>query len=192
VRTALQARDDVARDRVGRRRERGGGEPSGHPRANEPRSHYEHAHAIVDERVAEPLRERVERRLRRAVDDVCLSRSLAGDRGEDDERPAAVVEQASARTRTSANKVSGSGKIETVDADSLRKGDVIIVRTSEIIPADGEIILAVGPEGGWTEDELKSFHQAAWTSASLGNTILRAETAAIAATAVIASALHKQ
>ena len=42
------------------------------------------------------------------------------------------------RTRTNANKVSGD-RIEVVDADSLRKGDVIIVRASEIIPADGEI-----------------------------------------------------
>ncbi len=49
------------------------------------------------------------------------------------------------------------------------------------------IILAVGPEGGWTEDELQSFRQAGWISASLGNTILRAETAAIAATAVVTS-----
>ena len=52
-----------------------------------------------------------------------------------------------------------------------------------------EIILAVGPEGGWTEAELRSFQQAGWISASLGNTILRAETAAIAATAVVASSL---
>jgi len=44
------------------------------------------------------------------------------------------------RTRTSANKISAGGKIETVDADSLRKGDVILVRATEIIPADGEII----------------------------------------------------
>jgi 16S rRNA (uracil1498-N3)-methyltransferase len=51
------------------------------------------------------------------------------------------------------------------------------------------IVLAVGPEGGWTEDEAQSFHQAGWTSASLGSTILRAETAAIAATAIVASAL---
>jgi 16S rRNA (uracil1498-N3)-methyltransferase len=54
---------------------------------------------------------------------------------------------------------------------------------------NGEIIVAIGPEGGWTEDELKSFRQAAWTSASLGNTILRAETAAIAATAIVVSTL---
>jgi len=52
-----------------------------------------------------------------------------------------------------------------------------------------EITLAVGPEGGWTEDELQAFGQAGWTSASLGQTILRAETAAIAATAIVASTL---
>jgi len=51
------------------------------------------------------------------------------------------------------------------------------------------IVLAVGPEGGWTEDEVQSFQQAGWISASLGNTILRAETAAMAATAIVASAL---
>ena len=44
-----------------------------------------------------------------------------------------------------------------------------------------ELFSAIGPEGGWTEDELQAFQQAGWISASLGNTILRAETAAIAA-----------
>jgi K+-transporting ATPase ATPase B chain len=52
------------------------------------------------------------------------------------------------RTRTSANKISGNGKIETVDADSLRKGDIVLVRANEIIPADGEVIL-----GAATVDE---------------------------------------
>jgi 16S rRNA (uracil1498-N3)-methyltransferase len=55
---------------------------------------------------------------------------------------------------------------------------------------DGSVALAIGPEGGWTDDELQSFQQAGWISASLGNTVLRAETAAIAATAVVVSALH--
>src|SRR6202142_2762889 len=45
------------------------------------------------------------------------------------------------RTQTSANKISGDGIIKTVDADSLRKGDIVLVRTNELIPADGEIIL---------------------------------------------------
>ena len=56
--------------------------------------------------------------------------------------------------------------------------------------AVGGVALAIGPEGGWTDDELQSFQKAGWISASLGDTILRAETAAIAATAVVASALY--
>ena len=44
--------------------------------------------------------------------------------------------------------------------------------------------LGIGPEGGWTEDEIKMFADSGWTSASLGPTILRAETAAIAAVAI--------
>src|SRR5271157_2656186 len=46
------------------------------------------------------------------------------------------------------------------------------------------LALAVGPEGGWTADELQSFEQSRWITASLGETILRAETAAIAALAI--------
>jgi len=56
--------------------------------------------------------------------------------------------------------------------------------------ASGGVALAVGPEGGWSEDELQSFQRAGWISASLGSTILRAETAAIAATVVVASTLY--
>ena len=48
----------------------------------------------------------------------------------------------------------------------------------------GELTLAFGPEGGWAESELKLFAGAGWIAASLGSTILRAETAAIAATAI--------
>jgi 16S rRNA (uracil1498-N3)-methyltransferase len=51
------------------------------------------------------------------------------------------------------------------------------------------LAMAIGPEGGWTEDELQLFGHAGWISASLGYTILRAETAAIAATAIAASVL---
>lgn len=46
------------------------------------------------------------------------------------------------------------------------------------------VALAIGPEGGWTDDELKIFHDSGWLSASLGSTILRAETAAISAMAI--------
>jgi len=55
----------------------------------------------------------------------------------------------------------------------------------------GEILLTIGPEGGWTKDELELFQKNGWLAASLGPTILRAETAAIAATAITMSALSR-
>lgn len=45
--------------------------------------------------------------------------------------------------------------------------------------------LAVGPEGGWSEDEIKAFIDSNWKSVTLGPTVLRAETAAIACMAAI-------
>ncbi len=56
--------------------------------------------------------------------------------------------------------------------------------------AEQDVLLAIGPEGGWTEEELHLFQESKWISASLGPTILRAETAAIAATAVAISELR--
>ena len=54
----------------------------------------------------------------------------------------------------------------------------------------GEITLAFGPEGGWTASELKLFQSSGWIAASLGSTILRAETAVIAAVAITLAELH--
>ncbi len=48
-----------------------------------------------------------------------------------------------------------------------------------------QIVLAIGPEGGWASEELKLFADFNWQSASLGRTILRAETAAIAALSIV-------
>lgn len=53
------------------------------------------------------------------------------------------------------------------------------------------VSLALGPEGGWTPAEIELFKAAGWKSASLGNTILRAETAAIAAVAVVFAQLQR-
>ncbi|PYX80947.1 MAG: 16S rRNA methyltransferase [Acidobacteria bacterium] len=52
------------------------------------------------------------------------------------------------------------------------------------------VTLAIGPEGGWTEEELALFAQHAWQAATLGRSILRAETAAVAAVAIVASSLQ--
>jgi 16S rRNA (uracil1498-N3)-methyltransferase len=51
------------------------------------------------------------------------------------------------------------------------------------------IDLAVGPEGGWTAEEEALFASEGWQSVSLGPRILRAETAGIAAMAVVAAML---
>jgi 16S rRNA (uracil1498-N3)-methyltransferase len=53
-----------------------------------------------------------------------------------------------------------------------------------------DVVLAFGPEGGWTDAELEMFRNAGWSSASLGNTILRAETAAIVAMAIVIAELQ--
>jgi 16S rRNA (uracil1498-N3)-methyltransferase len=51
------------------------------------------------------------------------------------------------------------------------------------------LALAIGPEGGWSPEEMTLFTTHAWTHVTLGPRILRAETAAIAAIAVAAAHL---
>jgi 16S rRNA (uracil1498-N3)-methyltransferase len=85
-----------------------------------------------------------------------------------------------------------------VEALNMDAGVRIVLAESEREAALSEVLrscesnslaLAVGPEGGWTEDELRSFKSSQWIAASLGDTILRAETAAIAALAIARSEL---
>jgi len=62
------------------------------------------------------------------------------------------------------------------------------------IPRHGErdssdrVLVLTGPEGGWTDAERAAATAAGWTPVSLGPLILRAETAAIAAAAIVAHA----
>src|SRR5579859_4858384 len=86
-----------------------------------------------------------------------------------------------------AAKLSGALRIVLAETeDQAMLPDVLAAH-----PTEGEVLLAVGPEGGWTEDELQLLQKEGWLSASLGPTILRAETAAIAAVVLAASALHR-
>jgi 16S rRNA (uracil1498-N3)-methyltransferase len=57
-------------------------------------------------------------------------------------------------------------------------------------PARSKISLAIGPEGGWTEDEIALARASGFLEASLGQNILRTETAVIASLAVLQFALN--
>ncbi len=55
--------------------------------------------------------------------------------------------------------------------------------------SDATHALAIGPEGGWTPEELQLFLDHGWQPVTLGPRILRAETAAIAAIAIASACL---
>jgi 16S rRNA (uracil1498-N3)-methyltransferase len=75
-------------------------------------------------------------------------------------------------------------------AESLAESDEG-VRLRDILQSmPNEVALAIGPEGGWADEELVWFREVGWIAASLGDTILRAETAAIVATALALDALR--
>jgi len=65
--------------------------------------------------------------------------------------------------------------------------------TAILAAADNEmpsIEIAVGPEGGWAPEEAALFDTNGWQAVSLGARILRAETAAVASLAVVASLME--
>lgn len=56
---------------------------------------------------------------------------------------------------------------------------------------DGDVALAVGPEGGWTAEELASAHELGWHSVQLGSRTLRVETA-VCVLAALAGHCHRR
>jgi len=65
-------------------------------------------------------------------------------------------------------------------------GDAVpIVNAIVSRPPGDDLLLFLGPEGGWTNDELAAFADAQVRSVRLTDSILRVETAAIAAAAVV-------
>ena len=81
-----------------------------------------------------------------------------------------------------------------LDQDSLQVAQALLpVRLSSEAEAKASatptISLAVGPEGGWTDDEIASSVGRGFLEASLGENILRTETAVITSLAVVQFAL---
>jgi 16S rRNA (uracil1498-N3)-methyltransferase len=114
------------------------------------------------------------------------------------ERWRRIVQQASEQSRRpSIPQIGEAIKVKDAvrEAATIRillseaEGEVKLRDALQSHPVGESVLLAVGPEGGWTEEELTLFGQHGWVSVSLGDTILRAETAAIAATAIAISAL---
>jgi 16S rRNA (uracil1498-N3)-methyltransferase len=77
---------------------------------------------------------------------------------------------------------------ERSDAPSLRN----ILGRSNSVKVPARAALAIGPEGGWTDDELTAAGANDFQEASLGQLILRTETAVIAALAALNYALSPQ
>ena len=78
-------------------------------------------------------------------------------------------------------------------ADLVRKSAATVVLDAAAeagigdleLPADGDLVLVVGPEGGISESESETLHAAGAQVARLGPTVLRASTAAAAAIAAL-------
>jgi 16S rRNA (uracil1498-N3)-methyltransferase len=77
---------------------------------------------------------------------------------------------------------------ERIGAPALREVLGRQPLASEVVRS-GEAVLAIGPEGGWTEEEFELALGAGFQEASLGKLILRTETAVIAALASLNYAL---
>lgn len=67
-------------------------------------------------------------------------------------------------------------------------GSRLILATGSTMPISAvnrDVVLAVGPEGGWEPQEIEMAEQAGWQRTSLGPRVLRVETAAIAGATAI-------
>ena len=63
--------------------------------------------------------------------------------------------------------------------------DAKLMRDGLSVYAEPTASLAIGPEGGWTDDELDAARAAGFAEVSLGQNILRTETAVLAALAIL-------
>ncbi len=110
------------------------------------------------------------------------------------ERWRRIARQASEQSRrVSPPEICGPIKLKQLQATTA-DARIVLCETEntqmlkDAVPESAtSVLLAFGPEGGWKEQEIATFRDAGWTTASLGPTILRAETAVIAAVAITAA-----
>jgi 16S rRNA (uracil1498-N3)-methyltransferase len=66
--------------------------------------------------------------------------------------------------------------------------DPALPRLLRALPRSGPVVLVVGPEGGFTDEEIAAARRAGAAAASLGPCVLRVETAAVVAAGVALAA----
>jgi 16S rRNA (uracil1498-N3)-methyltransferase len=117
------------------------------------------------------------------------------------ERWRRIAREAAEQSRRGAPPdIAGPAKLDAVVAGRAESLKIVLAESergltlSDVLRAHDptpSLALGIGPEGGWAAEDLSAFSAAGWTSASLGKTILRAETAAIAALAIAGAELDR-
>jgi len=79
----------------------------------------------------------------------------------------------------------GVGWYFSLDESARAIRDVVMAVARE--KAIARLTLLIGPEGGWTQEEIRMFDGAGLTAVGMGASILRIETAAVAAAAIVAA-----
>lgn len=128
-----------------------------------------------DRRLVEAARKRLGRWQKIAEEAAQQSRRTAPPRVEQPLPLAQVLQQKSCSLRLLLDRESPPLRQVAAEFDAV-----------EGIPAASAIL--IGPEGGWTEQERGQALQAGYRPAGLGPTVLRSETAAVAAVSVLAHA----
>jgi 16S rRNA (uracil1498-N3)-methyltransferase len=91
-------------------------------------------------------------------------------------------------------KLGKPGQAFAAQADSFRvmlseRADAPSIRKVLAVAKSSRAALAIGPEGGWTDEEIAAARAAGFHEASLGQLILRTETAVVASLAMVNYAL---
>lgn len=136
----------------------------------------ESIHFVVSERSEKGLERAAEKRIERW-------RKIAVEASQQSRRDRLPVLYEAVRLREAAGKVPGEGQAARLLLDE--EGGAPLLSAMQAGGAAEGVSLLLGPEGGWTEQERDWLVAKGWSRVTLGATILRAETAAIAAVAVV-------
>ena len=92
--------------------------------------------------------------------------------------------------KTALTSVSAQRRLLLAETEQEHTIENALRRTAEGADGSFDLAFAVGPEGGWTPEEMQLFSDSGWQHVTLGPRILRAETAAIAGLAICSALLR--